>query len=116
MGLIKLDQASDHRIKPEYSSGTGPVLRSEKLELTKAFYPQGTGTIRHVHPEEQIVYVLSGRARITVGDEQYEVGPGDASFHPSNVPHGLEVLEDLTALSIKGLVDPTLYAATGSLE
>jgi len=63
---------------------------------------------------EQAMYVLSGRARVRLGDEEYEVSPGEISFHPSNVPHSLLALEDLTVLSVKHLVDP-IYSATGRL-
>lgn len=115
MGLVKLDQDADHLVTPQYSQARGPVLRSGKLELTKAAYPKGRGAVPHRHPEEQIIYVLSGRGRVKLGDEEYDVGPGDASFHPSNVEHGLHVLEDMVVISVKSLVDPQ-YEATGVLE
>jgi quercetin dioxygenase-like cupin family protein len=114
MGLVKLDGHQDNLITPQYSTARGPVMRSENLELTKGFYEQGRGADTHAHPEEQIIYVLSGRARVTLGDEEYEVTPGDVSYHPSNVPHSIVALEDLTVLSIKGLVSP-IYEATGRL-
>jgi quercetin dioxygenase-like cupin family protein len=50
--------------------------------------------------------VLSGRLRVTCGDETYEVGPGQATFNPSNVPHGVTALEDVVALSVKSEVRP----------
>ena len=60
------------------------------------------------------MYLLSGRARVTLGDDLYEVGPGQASYHPPNVPHAFEALADLTALSFKRIVAP-IYTATGDL-
>jgi quercetin dioxygenase-like cupin family protein len=114
MGLVKLEGHQDNLVTPQYSTARGPVMRSENLELTKGFYEKGKGADMHAHPEEQIIYVLSGRARVTLGDEGYEVTPGDVSYHPSNVPHSIVALEDLTVLSIKRLVDP-IYQATGRL-
>jgi quercetin dioxygenase-like cupin family protein len=114
VGLVKLEGHEDNLVTPQYSTARGPVLRSEKMELTKGFYEKGKGAETHAHPEEQIIYVISGRGRITLGDETYDVGPGDVSFHPSNVPHSMLVLEDLTVLSIKQLVNP-IYEATGRL-
>jgi hypothetical protein len=29
----------------------------------------------HRHPEEKAIYVISGRTRMTVGGEPYEIGP-----------------------------------------
>ena len=114
MGLVKLDGHDDNLVTPQYSTARGPVVRSDALELTRAFYEKGKGASLHRHPEEQIIYVLSGRGRVRLGDEEYEIGPGDVSFHPSNVPHAIVALEDLRVLSIKRLVDPT-YDATGRL-
>jgi quercetin dioxygenase-like cupin family protein len=114
MGLVKLEGHEDNLVTPQYSTARGPVLRSNTLELTRGFYEKGRGADTHAHPEEQILYVLSGRGRVTLGGETYEVGPGDVSFHPSDVPHSLVALEDLTVLSIKHPINP-IYQATGRL-
>ena len=114
MGLNKLEGHLHNLVTAQYSSARGPVLRSEHLELVKGFYEKGTGAEMHSHPEEQVLYVLSGRGRVHLGTEEYEIGPGDVSFHPSNVPHDIVALEDLTVLSIKHPVEPT-YEPTGRL-
>jgi quercetin dioxygenase-like cupin family protein len=115
MGLVKLEGHLDNLVTPQYSTARGPVMRGDNLELTKGFYEQGKGADTHAHPEEQILYVLSGRGRVTLGEEEYEIAPGDVSYHPSNVPHSIVALEDLTVLSIKHLVAP-IYEATGRLS
>ncbi|MBO0687008.1 MAG: cupin domain-containing protein [Candidatus Dormibacteraeota bacterium] len=114
MGLVKLDVDADNLVTPQYSTARGPVMRSDQMELTRGFYEQGKGADTHAHPEEQIMYVLSGRGLVTLANERYEVGPGEVSYHPSNVPHSIVALEDLTVLSIKRLVSP-IYEATGKL-
>lgn len=116
MGLIRFDQDQDNLISGSYSQARGPVLRSEKQEVTKVYFKKGEGAHEHKHPEEQTFYVLKGRLRVHLGDEEpYEVGPGEGSFHPSNVPHRVEALEDTEAISFKNVVDPTGYKATGQL-
>lgn len=85
--------------------GRGPVVRSPYVEVRKNFYPAGIVGGPHEHPEEQFLYVLSGRAKVTLGDQTYEIGPGEGSFHPSGVNHRVEILEDLTALSFKNQVE-----------
>lgn len=79
----------------------GPVIRTPYVEVRKNFYPAKLVAGPHEHPEEQFLYVLSGRAHVTLGDQTYVVGPGEGSFHPSGVAHRVEILEDLTALSFK---------------
>lgn len=116
MGLVIFDPSDDDNlVAGHYSTGRGPVLRSDTMELTKISFEAGKGAEIHQHPEEQILYVLDGLFRVTLGEETYEVGPGQASYHPSNVPHGSVALESGTALSFKGLVDPN-YDQTGELR
>jgi quercetin dioxygenase-like cupin family protein len=114
MGLVRFDRDADNLVSSSYSQGRGPVLRSDCLELTKISFAKGQGAARHQHEEEQVMYVLSGRIRATLGDEEYEVGPGEATFNPSNVPHSVHALEDTVALSVKNQVAPG-YSETGRL-
>ena len=116
MGLITFDEQDEGRLVAEqYSTGRGPVLRSDVMELTKISFERGRGADLHQHPEEQILYVLEGVLDVTVGDESYEVHPGQASFHPSNVPHRAIAKEDVVALSFKNLVAPN-YEKSGDLK
>lgn len=116
MGLVSFDPSdASNLVASHYSTGRGPVLRSESMELTKISFEAGKGAEIHQHPEEQILYVLEGVFEVTLGDDTYEVGPGQASYHPSNVPHGAVAIEAATALSFKCLVDPN-YDKTGDLK
>lgn len=117
MGKVTWDDNADNVVSGGYSTARGPVLRSEKQEVTKVFFKAGEGAHKHHHPEEQTFYILSGRLRVTLGDDEpYEVGPDEGSFHPSNVPHKVEALEDTYAVSFKNVVDPTGYEPTGALK
>ncbi len=50
----------------------------------------GGGMPRHTNAVEHEQYVLQGRARITIGDETYEVQAGDVVFIPAGAPHSYE--------------------------
>lgn len=52
--------------------------------------------------------------RMTVGGETYEIGPGEVSYHPSNVLHGALGVEDTVAISFKNIV-AQFYPATKEL-
>jgi quercetin dioxygenase-like cupin family protein len=52
----------------------------------------------HQHPQEQIVHLLKGRARLIVAGEPHEMVPGDSFYLASNVPHGVETIEETTIL------------------
>lgn len=115
MGLVTFDPAdAANLVAGHYSTGRGQVLRSAAIELTKISFEGGKGAELHQHPEEQVIYVLEGAFDVILGDETYEVRAGQASYHPSNVPHRAVARVATTALSFKCLVDPN-YDQTGDL-
>lgn len=52
----------------------------------------------HRHPQEQIIHILSGRMKVNAGNDSRVLGPGDSCYLASNVPHGVETLEDTRVL------------------
>ena len=49
------------------------------------------------HTEDEVYYVVSGAAHVSVGDEDRAVGPGSIVFVATGVPHRFhEITEDLT--------------------
>jgi quercetin dioxygenase-like cupin family protein len=54
----------------------------------------------HSHHYEQIVYVVSGRVRFTVGDDVVDVGPGDVLLVPPNVEHHAETIGSEPAVDL----------------
>lgn len=114
MGLVRFDRDSENVVSGSYSQGRGPVLRSEHLEVTKIAFAAGEGASEHQHEEEQVLYVLSGKLRVRLDGEEYEVSPGEASYSPSNALHSAVAVEDTVGLSFKNQVAP-IYGATGRL-
>ena len=106
MSLMRFGSDAERIRSSSYSAAAGPVHRGEAIEVSRLSFDKGSGADVHQHPEEQVMYVLSGRLRVTCGDETYEVGPGEATFNPSNVPHGVTALEDVVVLSVKSEVRP----------
>lgn len=52
----------------------------------------GGGMPNHTNTVEHEQYVLSGAARVGIGDEVIEVAQGDVVFIPAGVPHWYESL------------------------
>lgn len=53
------------------------------------------------HTEDEIYYVVEGRARFTAGDEDREVGPGSVLFVKAGVEHRFyAIVEDLRLLVV----------------
>jgi mannose-6-phosphate isomerase-like protein (cupin superfamily) len=56
----------------------------------------------HVHPEKQIIYVISGSGSITNGEYTIELEAGDYILLDSNEPHYVSTKnEDLTVFEVK---------------
>jgi mannose-6-phosphate isomerase-like protein (cupin superfamily) len=50
--------------------------------------PPNNGPPIHLHRhEDEIVRVLEGRHRLRVGQDDFELGPGDTIFLPRGIPH-----------------------------
>ena len=69
--------------------------------LAEARLPPGGATTPHYHPRtEEIYYILEGTAHMRIGEEERDVGPGDAIAIPPGAEHqirntGADVLKFL---------------------
>ncbi len=52
----------------------------------------------HQHRHEQIAHVLKGRMRLIVAGVPHELTGGQSFYLTSNLPHGVETIEDTTIL------------------
>lgn len=52
------------------------------------------------HAEDEIYYVLSGRARLTVGGEERAVGPGDVLFVAAQADHRFSAIGETLSLLV----------------
>jgi quercetin dioxygenase-like cupin family protein len=91
-------------ITPKYSSGQGPTITGERIEVAFMFYPAGTEGKPHSHPNEQIQVALNGRVRGVITGKEHIIEPGGGVLFPSNVEHGVQILEDYTVINCKDIV------------
>ena len=54
---------------------------------------EGGGMPKHTNTVEHQQYVLRGRARVGIGEQEYEVGSNDVLYIPAGAPHCYEVVE-----------------------
>lgn len=82
---------------PPVDTGNGIVrtvlAETPAMMLVEFAFAEGAEGRTHQHPHVQSTFVKSGRYRFTVGEETFEVGPGDAFVIPSDVPHGCQIIE-----------------------
>ena len=58
----------------------------------------GSRMPEHTHSQEQIVHILSGRMKLIGAGVAHELRPGDSYYLASNIPHGVETIEDTLVL------------------
>jgi quercetin dioxygenase-like cupin family protein len=52
----------------------------------------------HKHTQEQIVHIIEGRMRLIVEGTPHELATGDSFYLASNIPHGVETIENTRVL------------------
>jgi quercetin dioxygenase-like cupin family protein len=78
------------------STGYSFFKNAPGLELVfrkRALHP-GAGIGYHLHKDDEIYYVLSGRGEYTLDGVKHEVGPGTALLVRAGSSHGMRVLGD----------------------
>ena len=58
----------------------------------------GSRMSEHKHPQEQVVHILEGRMRLIVAGVPRELRRGESHYLASNIPHGVETIEDTMVL------------------
>jgi len=70
----------------------GPAEGAEQYRMRYFEVPAGGRTARERHAHDHGVMIVAGRARVTLGDQTYEVGEGDVVYVPGEELHCFEAL------------------------
>lgn len=78
------------------------MLWGERVMLSHVILKKGSVVPTHSHDNEQFSYIISGRMRFWVGEDEEEIfiKAGEVLHLPSNIPHGAETLEDTVSLDV----------------
>ncbi len=83
-------------------------IRTHDLSVGLYELPAGATDPQGPHTEDEVYQVVSGRARITVGDEDRAVGPGSVLFVAADAVHRFhDITEDLVVLVFFGPAEYT---------
>jgi quercetin dioxygenase-like cupin family protein len=72
------------------------LISTERMMLAHVYLEKGSIVPRHAHENEQLTYVLEGKLRFWLGEDESEVidvAAGEVLELPSNLPHKAEALE-----------------------
>jgi mannose-6-phosphate isomerase-like protein (cupin superfamily) len=104
-------------IAAEREAGGEPYLEFITVpDLSVGLYVLAVGQpdLQQPHTEDEAYYVVSGRGRITVGDDVRDVRPGSVVFVAATVPHRFhDITEDLMILVVFGPAEGTRAVSSG---
>jgi quercetin dioxygenase-like cupin family protein len=73
------------------------LITGDRLMIAQVYLDKGCLVARHSHENEQLTYILEGRLRFFLGNDESEVvdvAAGEVLHIPANLPHKAEALED----------------------
>jgi quercetin dioxygenase-like cupin family protein len=77
------------------------LFSSPRLFVGLNCFQRGQSQKVHVHADSDKFYVvLSGKARMTVGEDTREVGEGSVVWAPADLPHGVDEALEPTIMLI----------------
>ena len=88
------DDLPKEDIKPDLSRR---LITGERLMIAHVYLDKGCLVPQHAHENEQLTYILEGKLRFFLGQDESEVvdvGAGEVLHIPGNLPHKAEALED----------------------
>lgn len=99
---------SSYFTRPEwaYRFNPGKMVKEDLMQGKQLFvglncFEPGQSQAEHAHPGgDKFYYVLTGRARVTVGGEGQEVEAGSLVWAPADVPHGVSNVVEQTVMLV----------------
>ena len=76
------------------------LVHGEKTLLCEFRIKKGKVLPSHSHPHEQTGYLVSGHMKFIIGDNVFDVEPGDSWCIPGDVEHAAEAFEDSMGVEI----------------
>jgi quercetin dioxygenase-like cupin family protein len=69
------------------------VLKNDKGSITLFAFDKGEGLSEHTAPFDALVYLMDGKAGITIGGQLNILEKGESIIMPANIPHALKAME-----------------------
>jgi quercetin dioxygenase-like cupin family protein len=76
------------------------LIKKDIGNITLFAFDSGQGLSEHTAPFDAVVYILDGRAEITIGGKTSSVNSGEMLIMPANVSHALYAEEKFKMLLV----------------
>lgn len=100
---IEMSQALNLVNLVEYQVGkviSTTFAQNDAVSITLFAFSKGEGISTHAASGDAMVYMLDGKAEITIGNEKINAEQGQVIVMPANVPHGLVATDNFKMLLV----------------
>jgi quercetin dioxygenase-like cupin family protein len=98
IGVVKnLRELLDYQ---EGSVVSRTIIDKQAGTITTFSFDEGQGLSEHTAPYDALVYILEGKAEITISGNSHNVGTGEMLIMPANEPHALKALKPFKMLLV----------------
>jgi len=94
MPFHRFEDLEANFLTPHLSTGKAPVIEGTYLYFCLIHKVAGTGSELHYHPNELLVFQVSGKADTLVGKDRRIIGPGMFVHVPAYARHSIRATED----------------------
>ena len=98
MSYVKVNKGEGQWIRMLEGVERKNLVVGDKTMLCEFMLGKGAELPLHRHPHEQTGYLISGHLRFQIGEETFEMRPGDSWSIPGDISHKVDVLEDSKVL------------------
>lgn len=95
-------RSTSHKGKHIYSyKGLAPEVKGRHMEPLIVQLQESPEKELSSHDGEEFIYVLHGSVLLEIGDDHFELDPGDSAYYLSNIPHWIaSKSENATILAV----------------
>jgi quercetin dioxygenase-like cupin family protein len=94
MPFHRFENFKSDYLTPHLSTGQAPVIEGKYMYFCMLHKDAGTGSELHYHPNELLIFPVSGKINAIVGRDRRIVGPGMFVHAPAYARHSMKAAED----------------------
>lgn len=76
------------------------LCQTGAVGMTLFAIPAGEGISAHKSSGDAFILILAGKAKITIGEEKFELAQGQSIVMPAGVPHAVNAQENMKMLLV----------------
>lgn len=100
---LKIAKAAELAGLVDYQKGavvSKTVIDKAAGTITAFAFDKGQGLSEHTAPYDAVVYIIDGKAKITISKKPHAVSAGQLIIMPANKPHSLQAAERFKMLLV----------------